>query len=299
MNDKQIQDLIKKLVFNYSIETTPNVYEKYGGLKDFVSPKNDIYITYLPNEDHKRVILTSKKIKEEGLNPVPHLPARTILDLTMLEEYIAELSETAGCDKILIIGGGGKQFGNIKSTVDVLESEFLSKYNFKFVGVAGHPNGNPDIKNHELDEAIIKKNKIAENSDYKMYIATQFFFDLNSFESWELHLNNLGNKLDIHAGIPGPASLQTLIKYAKSCGIGNSIKFLTKQAFNITKLASTNEPDKLITDLSKYKENNTNTKLTKLHLYAFGGMKKTSEWMNKIIQKPLEIKPNNGFKIVD
>ncbi len=299
MNEKQIQDLIKKLVNNYSIETTPNVYEKYGGLKNFVSTKNDIYITYLPDEDHKRVILTSKKIKEEGLNPVPHLPARTILDSKMLEKYIAELAETAGCDKILIIGGGGKQFGNIKSTVDVLESEFLSKYNFKFVGVAGHPNGNPDIKTHELDEAIIKKNKIAENSDYKMYIATQFFFDLNSFESWELHLNNLGNKLDIHAGIPGPASLKTLIKYAKSCGIGNSIKFLTKQAFNITKLASTNEPDKLITDLSKYRENNTNTKLTKLHLYAFGGMKKTSEWMNKIIQKPLEIKPNNGFKIVD
>ena len=84
----------------------------------------------------------------------------------------------------------------------------------------------------------------------------------------------LNNKLEIHAGIPGPATLKTLVGYATSCGIGNSIRFLSKQAMNITKLATTRTPDKLIADLADYKESNPSSKLTKLHFYAFGGIKK-------------------------
>ena len=69
--------------------------------------------------------------------------------------------------------------------------------------------------------------------------------------NWEKHLATLGNNLPIHAGIPGPASIKTLINYARSCGIGNSLRFISKQAFNLTKLATLSTPDKLIYDLSK------------------------------------------------
>ena len=102
-NQKEIN--IKKLIDGYSIETTPNVYEKYGSLKEYLNHSNNVYITYLPDEDSKRVINTAKKIIQEGLNAIPHLPARTINDYKMLEKYIGELSEKAGCKKILIIGG--------------------------------------------------------------------------------------------------------------------------------------------------------------------------------------------------
>ena len=44
-----------------------------------------------------------------------------------------------------------------------------------------------------------------------MYLATQFFFESASLEQWETHLNKLNNKLEIHAGIPGPATLKTLL----------------------------------------------------------------------------------------
>ena len=47
--------------------------------------------------------------------------------------------------------------------------------------------------------------------------------------------------------------LKRLVGYATSCGIGNSIRFLSKQAMNITKLAKTRTPDKLIADLADYK----------------------------------------------
>ena len=290
------ETLIKSLIKDFSIETTPNVYSKYGEFVKLLTKKNDVYVTYLPDENSKKIIETSKKLNEEGFNSIPHLPARTIKDNSELEKYIGALSETAGCKKILVIGGGGSQKGTISSSMKVLETDLLSKYGFNSVGLAGHPEGSPDIKEDLLDDAIIKKNEFAKNVDYKMYLATQFFFEASIFEKWEKHLEMLNNKLDIHAGIPGPATLKTLITYATSCGIGNSIRFLSKQALNITKLATSRTPDKLITDLAEYKQKNTNTKLTKLHFYAFGGIKKTSEWLDLISNSSLNIKDNNEFE---
>ena len=293
-NQKEIN--IKSLIKDFSIETTPNVYAKYGQFTEFLSEKNDVYVTYLPDEKSENVIETSKKINEEGLTAIPHLPARTIKDNSELEKYIGSLSEIAGCNKILVIGGGSIQTGNIASSMQVLKTDLLSKYNFVQVGLAGHPEGNPDISDKVLDKAIIEKNLFAQNVDFKMYLATQFFFESSSFEKWESHLISLKNNLDIHAGIPGPATLKTLISFATSCGISNSIRFLSKQVLNISKLAISKTPDKLIVDLAEYKQMNPSSKLAKLHFYAFGGIKKTSSWLNLITNSSLDIKSNNEFE---
>ena len=299
MNINQKEINIKKLLKNHSIETTPNVYEKYGKFSDFVAFNNSIYVTYLPNEDANRVIETSKKLTAEGYDVIPHLPARTIKNISELETYIGSLSEKSGCKKILVIGGGGSQKGDISSSMDVLKTELLSKYNFQEVGLAGHPEGNPDVSEEDIDKAIVEKNIFSKDTDLKVYLATQFFFEASSLEHWERKLKSLNNELDIHAGIPGPASLKTLFRYATSCGISNSIRFLSKQAINITKLATTKTPDKLIADLADYKDLNPSSKLSKLHFYAFGGIKKTSEWINNINNSKLEVNNNNEFKPIN
>ena len=292
---KETLNIVKKFLNSYTIETTPNVYEKYGNFSEFLDKKHSVYITFLPDEKSENVVETAKKLKLEGYEVIPHLPARTVKNNEVLEKYIGELAEEAGCSKILIIGGGGNQAGKISSTMDVLKTDLLSKFNFKSVGVAGHPEGSPDISKDALDLAIIEKNKFSLNVDFKMYLATQFFFEAKSLIDWEKHLNTINNKLDIHAGIPGPASIKTLINYARSCGIGNSLRFLTKQAFNLTKLATLNTPDKLIYDLANYVETNKSTNLENIHFYAFGGMKKTSEWLNHLNDSELEYS-NNKFQ---
>tara|TARA_Y100000766_G_C18770126_1_gene537960 strand:+ start:62 stop:952 length:891 start_codon:yes stop_codon:yes gene_type:complete len=294
---KETLNIVNKFLNTYSIETTPNVYAKYGGFNDFLSKKHAIYITYLPDENADNVINTAKKLKEEGYEVIPHLPARTIINENELEKYIGDLANVSGCSKILIIGGGGTQAGNISSTMEVLKSDLLSKFDYKYVGVAGHPEGSPDISNQNLDLAIQEKNNFAKNVDFQMYIATQFFFEAKSLIDWEKHLSSLGNNLPIHAGIPGPASIKTLINYARSCGIGNSLRFISKQAFNLTKLATLSTPDKLIYDLANYINTNKSTNLENIHFYAFGGMKKTADWLNQLGSSNLEYNNKNQFEI--
>ena len=294
---KETINVVRDFLNTYSIETTPNVYEKYGNFSDFLHKKHDIYITYLPDEKSENVIRTAKKLKLEGYNVIPHLPARTIKNNNDLEKFIGELANESGCSKILIIGGGGNQAGDISSSMDVLKTDLLSKYKFKNVGVAGHPEGSPDISIQDLDLAIKQKNEFSRNVDFEMYLATQFFFEAKSLINWEKHLNKIGNKLQIHAGIPGPASIKTLINYARSCGIGNSLRFISKQAFNLTKLASLSTPDKLIYDLADYINTNKGTKLTKIHFYAFGGIKKTSDWLNNLENSNFAYNDKDQFEI--
>ncbi len=294
---KETLKIVKKFLSSYSIETTPNVYNKYEGFSNFLSKNHDVYITYLPDENAKNVINTAKKLKLEGYEVIPHLPARTIIDQVELEKYIGELANESGCSKILIIGGGGNQAGSISSTMDVLKSDLLSKFNYKHVGVAGHPEGSPDISSQNLDIAIKEKNNFAKNVDFKMYIATQFFFEAKSLIDWEKHLDSLGNNLPIHAGIPGPASIKTLINYARSCGIGNSLRFISKQAFNLTKLATLSTPDKLIYDLANYIHTNNSSNLQNIHFYAFGGIKKTADWLNELDGSELHYNEKNQFQL--
>jgi len=290
---------IKYLVKNYTIETTPKVFKKTNNLNNFINPDTHIYITYLPDENPENIIETAKKIKQNGFEPIPHLPARTMKNYSELEKYLGKLSEESGVKKILIIGGNSNQKGDISSSMQVLKTRLTEKYNYKEIGLAGHPEGNPDISNKELDYAIIEKNKFAKDTDAKLYFVTQFFFEVESFINWEKHLTKLKNEIKIHAGLPGPANLKTLISYAKSCGIGNSIKLLTKQALNITKITSTKAPNKLIYDLASYKMLNHYSNLEKLHFYPFGGLKKTSSWANALINNELSLNEKNDIDISD
>ena len=91
----------RNLLNNCSIETTPNVYAKYGKFSDLVDKENNIYVTYLPDEEMNKVIDTAKKLTVEGYSVIPHLPARTIANNDELEKYIKSLSEESGCSKIL------------------------------------------------------------------------------------------------------------------------------------------------------------------------------------------------------
>ena len=50
-----------------------------------------------------------------------------------------------------------------------------------------------DVKQIDLDKAIIEKNKFSKKTDFKMYLATQFFFEAESLKRWEAHLNKLNN----------------------------------------------------------------------------------------------------------
>jgi methylenetetrahydrofolate reductase (NADPH) len=91
-----------------------------------------------------------------------------------------------------------------------------------------------------------------------------------------------GNALPIHIGVPGVATIGTLIKHAAACGIGASAQFLKKQARNATKLLMNSTPERLLKELMDHRIQNPDSIIEKLHVYPLGGLRKSVEWFDSI-----------------
>lgn len=86
------------------------------------------------------------------------------------------------------------------------------------------------------------------------------------------------------------------MKHAQACGIGNSMRFIAKQARNVAKLMSVSEPDKLIRDLAVYKATDPSCGIVQSHLYPLGGLKKSAAWLYAVQDGKFELNKKGGFK---
>ena len=84
---------------NFSLEIGPNTD------LNTVPPVSDVYITMLPGGDYKETTEKALELVKKGFNPVPHFPARSILDENQLKDYISRCKD-GGVKQVLIIGGG-------------------------------------------------------------------------------------------------------------------------------------------------------------------------------------------------
>ncbi len=151
------------------------------------------------------------------------------------------------------------------------------------IGIAGHPEGNNDItKIHgeaSLLEALKTKQAWIKYHNMQGFIATQFLFEAGPLALWAGNLRKEGIDLPLHVGVPGPASLKTLVRYAALCGVGNSARMIRKQALNITKLLTVSEPTEFVDQLATLHFDKPELGIAAPHLYPFGGFDKLFAWM--------------------
>lgn len=284
---------------NFSLETTPGSAAKIADFREHVRPGATIYITFLPGSDFNDTVAVAKRLREEGFNPVPHFAARSIGGRDVLEANLRRVAEEAGVKQVLLIAGAVPEpAGEFSDTMQVLETGLLDKYGIVKIGVAGHPEGSPDIPEEAVKQALQWKNDFARRTDAEMYVVTQFCFEAEPIIKWDRHIQAEGNRLPIHIGVPGLATVKTLLAHAKACGIGPSMRFITRQAMNVAKLLTVSAPDKLVTDLAAYRANDPKCGITGVHMYPLGGLKKSAEWSYAVADGRFQFNSNgHGFTV--
>ncbi|MEM7198441.1 MAG: metFprotein, partial [Pseudomonadota bacterium] len=264
---------------NASFEVTPKGAEKIDDFREFLAPDTRVYVTFLPESDFADTIKTVQKLQAQGMTPVPHFAARSIPSKDFFETNLRDLTTNTSVREALLIGGGvDKPLGEFHESMQILQLGLFEKYGITQLGVAGHPEGSPDITPDLVQKAIDEKNAYAQSSRMQLYIATQFCFEAAPIIAWAESLAAKGNKLPIHIGVPGLATIKTLLKHAQHCGIGPSMKVLAAQAANITKLMITRTPDILVRELAEYQANTPSSPIRSVHMYPLGGLKKTVLW---------------------
>jgi methylenetetrahydrofolate reductase (NADPH) len=290
---------IQTAVQGWSIEVTPAGAARIDSFADCLSPGTTVNVTFLPGSDPMETVAVAKRLHNEGMNAVPHLAARSLKDSDQIDTLLASYRAEAGVDEVLIIGGGVDQpVGAFDNSLQVLETGFLQKHGIRRVGVAGHPEGSPDISDIEIAESLGAKNALAKREGLEMYIETQFCFEASIVLEWEKSVRAAGNELPIRIGIPGPATIKTLFRFAQISGIGPSMRFISKQARNVTKLMTVQSPHLLLSDLAQGMADDSDCLIEHFHFYPFGGFAKTAIYANAIASGSIQLLPKGGFDVI-
>ena len=251
-----------------SLEIIPKQTERITNLPKGIF--GDIYIAFIPGDSYNNVVSASKYVIDKGYRPVPHVPARNILNEEELDIYLSKLLEI-GVTKLLIIGGSGKKIGIFDKTFDLFDTGIFNKYKFEQINIAGHPEGNPYDKNSDVN--LLKKCEWIIKNEFKCSIVTQWTFDVRKTNDWIKNIRAdikliSDNYFDLHLGIAGPAKIITLIKYAKICGVSASYMIAKNKNIGLKNLIKHN-PNEIIDGLKNYDN---------LHFFPFGGIKELINW---------------------
>ena len=221
-------------------------------------PVKDVYITLLPDEDYVETATKAGDLAKKGFNPVPHFPARSITDEAQLNDYISRCKDF-GVKQALVIGGSREQIGVFDSSIQILETGYFEGIK---IGIAGHPEGSPDISDSNLEKAMKDKKPYAD------YIVTQWLLDSQSIIDFISK-----QSIPVHVGIAGPMKITSLIKFANIVGAKNSINFLKSNFSRAIDLLKHKNPNDLIEKVKNFSKN--------FHIYTFGGLKETNKWLKE------------------
>ena len=275
-----MREHIINFVDDFTVELNPKVQKKITEIH--INKKNKIFVTYLPESNEKEIFSAVDFVETKGFTPIVHLPARTMRDIDHVEDFLMNIRKLTKSHDILIIGGGGNQVGSIKSSLDILESGLLEKYNFYKIKVAGHPEGSPDIKDDVLKKFLLAKQEIHDSKELDLEIVTQFFFQSDPFIKWDVFLDSIGVNLPVRVGFPGPATFKTLLNFGLMSGVGNSLNFLKKNSNKIGDLLVKTTNDKLLIELVAAGKLSKSKRPNSFHCYPFGGFEKTCHWLTAI-----------------
>ena len=287
---------------NWSIEVTPTGATKIDSFAALLAENTSVNVTFLPGTDPNDTIAVAKRLSDEGMNAIPHIAARSLSDKDQLDGLLKRMTSEANVSEVLVIGGGvDKPVGAFDNTMQVLNTGLIQKYGISRIGVSGHPEGSPDIHDDALAQAIADKNAFAVSEGLSLYMETQFCFDAAAVLSWERAIREAGNALPIRVGIPGPATIKTLFRFAQISGIGPSMRFIAKQARNVAKLMTVQSPHLLLAGLANGMSNAPTGEdkclIQHFHYYPFGGFAKTAAYADAVAKGHINLTKDGGFDV--
>lgn len=263
----------------YSLEMTAKDRAALAEAAPLIAPETPVAITFLPGEAIDARIDAARDVRALGFEPMPHLSARRIASHDELEQIVRRTVAEAGAKRMFLVAGDPPiPAGPFADTMALLATGLFEANGITAIGIAGHPEGHPAMDEAQCWAVLEEKRAEITRRGMATLIVTQFGFDADPFIRWLEQLRARGIDCPVRIGVPGPAGIKTLLRFAAHCGVGASAAVMSKYGVSLTKLLGTAGPDKLVDRLA--------ARLTpahgpvRLHFYPFGGLARTVEWIN-------------------
>lgn len=264
---------------NYSAELTARDRKSLELAPELLAPGTEVFIAVLPNDKVDDVVSACAQLRKAGLAPVPHVVARNIENSAALDALLGRLSQEAGMDRCLVLGGDrDKPVGEYHCSMQLLETGLIQKHGVKTVRFGCHPESHPKVSDAVMDEARTAKLNWAEDNGVDVTLISQFAFDAAPIIAYAKRIRAQGVKTPFRVGVAGPADRGLLIKYALICGVGNSLKMLQKRSDLAMSTLSGETPETVIRDLADAQAADPSLGLSGIHFFTFGSLAKSANW---------------------
>jgi methylenetetrahydrofolate reductase (NADPH) len=288
---------IADFVRGFSIEATRPTTDEIAVLSAVAPQGTRVYVSAVPTRPLTEALDSAIRLKAAGFNPVPHVAARLFASAAALDRFLAQLTQEAQVERILIIAGDrDRPAGDYHSALEVIDGGLLQRRGINEIGIAGYPEGHPRISQQELDRALMDKIAAAEATGIKIHIVTQFCFDAAAILQWIRRLRDFGLEHPVRVGLAGPTSLPALLRYARRCGVRASIEGLARQSGLARQLFAMTAPDTLVQALAQARSDH-HLGVVKPHFFAFGGLAATARWAAAVAERRITLAAGPGFRV--
>lgn len=274
------------LLDGFSVEVTPREAATLPPLAAVLAPGTAVYLTFLPHVPWADTVAATRWVTDAGMRPVPHLAARAVPDHATLRRMLADLT-AAGVTDLLLVAGSSAPVGPFPDTLEIFASGALGDAGIRAVGVAGHPEGHPDVDDAVLVAALTTKQRLAEESGLALHVVTQFCFDAEPLVAWERRIRAAGVRLPVRVGLPGLTSPARLVRFGLSCGVGPSLKVLRAQTGGLLRLATTPtyRPEATLRGVAAAVAADPRSLFRGVHFFPFGALVATARWATEVIDR--------------
>lgn len=273
---------ILQLAREASIELNVQDLKDLDASAKLLPPGKRVYVSHLPKQRWEDTWVACREVVAAGFDAIPHIPVRLIESEATLDRILESAANARVKEVLLISGDYPRAAGPYSVVADVLRAGKLNQYGFTRVSLAGHPEGHPSVELGEIRRAELEKALLAEQLNLEATFVTQFFFEAAPFLQWAADCRARGMRsARLVAGLSGPAGIATLLKFARRCGVGRSIRTLVARPSAVTQLLGNYDPADLVSDLAAAYEPAAPT-FNGLHFFCFGGYLQTCEWLKDI-----------------
>ena len=237
-----------------------------------------ISLPWLASEDDDARLVAARMVRELGFEPMPHLSARRIGSHAALERFLERAASEAGVTRCLLVAGDlATPAGPFADSASIIQTGLLEHFGIKVVGIGGHPEGHPVMSADDRWQVLGRKCQAIEARGMAPLIVTQFAFDADTVLAWLDALRARDISVPVLVGVPGPASITRLLRYAAMCGVGASASMLARYGISIGRLLGTAGPEVFVDRLVKGLTGAHGP--ISPHFFPFGGIAPSLEWI--------------------
>jgi methylenetetrahydrofolate reductase (NADPH) len=265
------------------------------GCRALIPDGTKMYVSHLPGQAWAATLSACIAARAAGCDVVPHVPVRCIVDRMSLVRFLKNcVAEANVRDALVVAGDYPISAGPYATTMDVLRSGILEECGLRRISVAGHPEGHPKIEEAELRRAESEKIHFALDRGVQLTFLTQFFFEADPFIDWRRRLP-IDDRVRVVAGLAGPATLSTLLRFALKCGVGPSLRALGARPGSLLQLLGDRGPESLVLAIARLPDDIK----CGMHLFSFGGLARTCAWLQAVRAGRFKLDDNGSFTLRD